>query len=304
MDFRGLRYVLEVAEQQSFSKAAEKLYIAQPSLSQYVKNTEEQLGVTLFDRNAAPIRLTPEGEIYVKAAYEILDRWNQLDMQLTDITNLKRGRIVLGVSPFRSSFMTANTIALFKKKYPHIDIYFVEGTISELEDLMAKGRADMFITTKPYDEILYDSIHICEENLLLALPPGHKLIEKVREKTDGKTNSLRLFKNEPFVLLSPNQRLYNNSIKLCNNAGFEPLVSIQSRSIETVVSMVLAGLGCTFLPDTLIKNCNMVTRPVCFKLNDPTARRDVFVAYKKGGYLSIAAQKFIETMRRLNAPDI
>jgi DNA-binding transcriptional LysR family regulator len=245
MDFRSLRYVLEVAEQQSFSKAAEKLYIAQPSLSQYVKNIEEQLGVKLFDRNASPIRLTPAGEVYVNTAYDILNRWNQLDMQLTDITNLKRGRIVLGVSPFRSSFMMADTIAHFKKNYPHIDIYFVEGTISELEELMAKGRADMFVTTKPYEELLYDSVYICKENLLLALPPQHRVIEKIAGKGTESVD-LRLFKNEPFVLLSQNQRLYNNSIRLCGNAGFEPQVSIQSRSIETVVAMVLAGLGCTF----------------------------------------------------------
>lgn len=301
MDFRSLRYVLEVAEQQSFSKAAEKLYIAQPSLSQYVKNIEEQLGVRLFDRNASPIRLTPEGELYVRTAYDILERWNQFDMQLTDITNLKRGRIVLGVSPFRSSFMMTETIALFKKKHPHIDIYFVEGTISELEELMAKGRADMFVTTRPYDEMLYESVHICEENLLLALPPDHHLIEKARQYKCVKTSIVKLFKNEPFVLLSPNQRLYSNSIRLCNNAGFEPKISIQSRSIETVAAMVLAGLGCTFLPDTLIKNSNMTAKPVCFKINDPMAHREVLVAYKKGGYLSIAARKFIETMRLLNS---
>ena len=199
--------------------------------------------------------------------------------------------------------MMAKIIAQFKQRFPHIDIYFVEGTISELEDLMMKGRADMFITTKPYNEVYYDSIKICMEDLLLAVPPGHHLIKKAKQAVEKGQNVLKIFSREPFVLPLPTQRLYYNTLTLCRNAGFEPKVVIQTENIATVVSMVTEGLGCTLLPNTLIKNGNYLHLPECFPLSDPLAQREVVFAYKKGSYMSIAAKKFIELTIKLTEED-
>ncbi|MEN6314888.1 MAG: LysR family transcriptional regulator, partial [Clostridiaceae bacterium] len=149
MDFRQLHYMLKVAEEKSFSKAAKKLYISQPSLSQYISNVEQQLGVRLFDRTTNPLTLTYAGELYEETAKNILYLKDQLLSQMDDIANLQRGHITIGISPFRSTYFLPTILPLFKKNYPGIDVSLAEGTMAELLELAINGATDFSIMTLP-----------------------------------------------------------------------------------------------------------------------------------------------------------
>ena len=112
-----IEYVLTLAEEKSFSKAAQKLYVTQPSLSQFIKNLEKELRVPIFDRSTSPIRLTPAGEAFVNAARKIKAIEDELNQQIADLTNLNTGDLRIGTSPFRASCLLPKSIAKFQELY-------------------------------------------------------------------------------------------------------------------------------------------------------------------------------------------
>lgn len=293
MDFRQLHYVLKVIEEKSFSKAAKKLYISQPSLSQYILNIEQQLGVRLFDRTTNPLSLTYAGQLYEETAKNILYLKGQLLSQMDDIANLKRGHITIGISPFRSTYFLPNVLPVFQKKYPGIEINLAEGTMAELRDLAISGYTDFSIMTLPVQEELFLYDPIMSEEILVALPP--RLLHQAllnKSQTKPKLN-LATLRDEPFIMLKHGQRMNQIALDLCKRAGFKPKIILETKSIEAAHALVAAGMGITFIPDTLVKFGNQPKCPMYFSIEDPTPTRTIVVAYKKGKYLSKAAQEFI-----------
>jgi DNA-binding transcriptional LysR family regulator len=304
MENRQMKYILKVAEEKSFSKAAKKLYITQPSLSQYILHAEQQLGVQLFDRTTIPLQLTFAGECYVETAKRILDLQVRLSQKIDDIVNLKKGRLTIGSSPFRSTYLLPRIIPLFKKKFPGIEIILAEGMTTELEELTLDGTTDLSLLLLPLSSDLFSYEPIFKEEIVVALPPHHPLSETLKNKDpqnrmDQRIN-LNQLQNESFILVTHGQRLHQTTIDLCTKAGFKPRIIVESQSMEAVQSLVSAGLGVALLPDTLIGRIHMPESPCYFSLQDPIPTRTVIIGYRKGRYLSNAAQAFIDLVKEIN----
>ncbi len=141
MNLREYQYVLKVAQLQNMTKAAEALFITQPSLSHYIARVEEELGVQLFNRLTTPLSLTPAGEKYVETARMILELDSNLKKELTEIAKGKKGVITLGMSHARASFFLPYFLPAFRKKYPGIEVKTVENRSDLLEEAVAKGAA-------------------------------------------------------------------------------------------------------------------------------------------------------------------
>lgn len=301
MDFRQLQYMLKVAEERSFSKAAQKLYIAQPSLSQYIQNLEQQLGVQLFDRTTVPLHLTYAGELYIETAKKILDLNYQLSQQMEDIANLKRGRLTIGLSPFRSTYIMPKVLPLFHERFPGIEVILLEGTSSELEELALKGSTDISIMTLPVEEKLFQYESILTEEILVVVPPQHPLKSKLTKKLHNHhlhpKIHLNELKDEPFILLKQDQKLHQIATQLCKEAGFKPRIILESESIEAAHALSTAGMGVTFVPDTLTLFTQMPQSPLYFSIADESPKREMVVSYRKGRYLSKAANEFILIMK-------
>ncbi|MFL0247248.1 LysR family transcriptional regulator [Candidatus Clostridium stratigraminis] len=306
MDFRQLKYMLMVAEERSFSKAAQKLYIAQPSLSQYIQKLENQLGVELFDRSTSPLRLTYAGELYVETAKHILDLNMQLSQQMEDIVDFKKGRLVIGLSTFRSTYIMPMLLPSFYEKFPGIDVVLVEGTSPELYDLAVKGVTDISIMTLPINEEHFSYEPIMEEEILLALPPHHPACEKFKaNEIDMKTRhkiELSSLRDEPFILLKQNQKLHQISTYLCEKAGFRPKIILETESIEAAHAFAASGMGITFIPDTIASFNRFLEHPMYFSLEEFKATRTLVVAYRKGKYISKAAKEFINLAQTVLKP--
>lgn len=303
MDFRQLQYMLKVAEERSFSKAAQKLYIAQPSLSQYIHNLEQQLGIQLFDRTTVPLRLTYAGELYIETAKKILDLNYQLSQQMEDIANLKKGRLTIGLSPFRSTYIMPRVLPLFHEKFPGIEVILIEGTSSELEELALKGSTDISVMTLPIQDKQFEYETVLTEEILIAVPPQHPLKETFQKEitTSYRHPKIHLnkLKDESFILLKQDQKLHQIATQLCKQAGFKPRVVLESESIEAAHALVTAGMGITFVPDTLTLFSHLTQFPLYFSIADETPKREMVVAYRKGRYLSKAAIEFISIMKNL-----
>lgn len=302
MTFQQLEYVLVVAEERSFSKAAKKLYIAQPSLSQYIISIEKNIGVQLFDRSVTPIKLTYAGELFVKSAKEILKLKKQLDDSMADMADLKSGRLVVGVSHLRNSSLMPQVLPKFKERFPGVNLELKEGSIAELEVETVNGNIDIFIGSLPIgDSFSYEVVD--EEKLLLAVPPNHPINEKYKKVSKGLIEEivvdLKDVEEEPFVLLRPEQNLHKMAVKLCKKAGFNPKIQIENKTIDSTIAMVLAGLGISIIPDSIIKYGNLAHNPVYYTIKDDEAKRKLVVAFKKNKELSKSAMEFIEVLKEV-----
>jgi DNA-binding transcriptional LysR family regulator len=289
MDFRELQYILRVAEERSFSKAAQKLYIAQPSLSQYIQKLEQQLGVQLFDRSITPLRLTYAGELYIETAKKILDLKDQLSKQMEDIADFKKGRLIIGLSSFRTTYIIPMVLPLFKESFPSIEVVLLEGTSSETESMAIKGATDISIMTLPLDESIFSYEVVLTEEILAAVPPNHPRFSKYE---GGKINLYEL-RDEPFILLKQNQKLHQIAMNLCKQAGFKPNVVLESESIEAAHALTTAGMGVTFVPDTLAYYPRLTKQPLYFSIDEFMPSRQLVIGYRKERYLSKAASEFI-----------
>lgn len=297
-----MKYILTIAEERSFSKAAQKLYIAQPSLSQYVIKLEQQLGVELFDRTTTPIRLTYDGELYAETARHILDLNTQLLQQMEDSSNLKKGRLILGLPPSRSTYILPVILPVFHQKFPGIEIVLVEGSSSELEEYAIKRDTDITIIPLPVKENLFSYVPILTEEILIAIPPNHSLsiVEKeLCHKQKRPCIGLEQLREEPFILTKQNQKLRQIADDLFLQAGFKPRIILETKSIEAAHAMVAAGVGITFIPDTVIWFGQITQSPSYFSIESLAPTRTVAVAYLKGRYLSRAAFEFIEVAKEI-----
>ncbi|QMV44434.1 LysR family transcriptional regulator [Cohnella cholangitidis] len=293
MEFRQLLYTIQIAAEKNFSRAAEKLHIAQPSLSQQLSKLEKELGVLLFKRSTNSVELTYAGSVFVDKAQQIVDMADQLRREMEDIADMRKGRLVVGSLPMTGSHILPHVLPVFREAYPNIEIVLIEESTKRLEQLTASGGTDVSLLSLPLIEPSLAYIPILEEGICLAVPPDHPLSEPEYKDTVIPVSMLR---DEPFVLLKKGQGFRAIAHDLCQSAGFDPRVVFESGNIETVQSLVAAGMGIAFLPKMVTRHDWQGRAPVYLQLEGkPT--RTLVIAYRKGRYLSNAAEAFIATFR-------
>lgn len=150
MDFerREYEYVRKIAETGSFLAAADKLYITQPSLSQFIRRIERHIGAELFDRSHQPVTLTEAGRIYLDIEGQIQELCKVREQRIQDLGQTIGGTVRIGSSNYRSSTILAKAIPVINERYPHIDICLEEGTTRELEDFALQGKTDFSIVVR------------------------------------------------------------------------------------------------------------------------------------------------------------
>jgi DNA-binding transcriptional LysR family regulator len=313
MTSQQIEYVLVLAEERSFSKASQRLYVTQPSLSQFIKNLENELCTQLFDRSTSPIRITPAGEAYIDAARKIKVIEDELRQRLADLTDLKTGILKIGTSPFRASCLLPKSIAEFHKMYPGVTIQILEKQMQDLEKAALEGTIDLYLGTGPFDDKFFYAEALAEEQLYLAVPQDSPLNKELGEyqvtdydiKIDNvklhrtPAVDLRRFQDEKFIMPRQGQKLNPLTIEICSSCGFEPKVILYSERMETAFSWTLAGIGISLLPDFLIRFGNYEKHPVYYKINHPKASRHLCIAHRRNRYLSRVSVEYIALLKRL-----
>lgn len=295
MELRQLQYALQIAAEKNFSRAAEKLHIAQPSLSQQLSKLEKELGVLLFQRSTNSVELTHAGSAFMERAQKILDMVGQLQKEMEDISQMKKGKLIVGSLPITGSHILPRVLPVFQERYPGIEIALVEDTTKNLEHLAANGQTDITLLTLPIDEpsLAYETL--LEEEILLAVPPGHSLADGGGYAQDV---DIALLAEEPFIVLKKGQGFREIAFDLCSRHGFEPKVVFESSNIETVQALVAAGMGIAFVPRMIAMGHGTPFTPVYLRLSGRPARTLV-VAYRKGRYRSKAADSFIGVLKEV-----
>lgn len=299
MELRQLQYMLMVTEEKSFSKAAEKLYIAQPHLSQYIQKLEKQIGVRLFDRTSTPLKLTCAGEEFAKRAREIIQLNKNLLQQMEDFTEEKCGRLALGISSARGNYILPIILPFFMKCFPMVKVSLHEGTSEELEEWMNKGITDLTIISLPIKSESFSYEVLLQENFLVVVPPMHPLSNRTSDDINPAPLKLTELENEPFILLKKGQAFRRIADNLFLQAGYHPNVILETRSYETAHDLASIGIGFTFSTMTVHQTFRNERKPVKIFTADPFFTRTLAVVYRKDKYLTRFENKFISMTKNL-----
>ncbi|WP_284638789.1 LysR family transcriptional regulator [Paenibacillus silviterrae] len=295
MELRQLQYALQIAIDKNFSRAAEKLHIAQPSLSQQLSKLEKELGVLLFQRTTNSVEVTHAGSLFVEKAQSILDMVEQLKREMEDISQMRKGKLVVGSLPITGAHVLPLVLPVFQTRYPEIEIVLVEETSANLEHLTGIGQVDISLLSLPLadDSLTYETV--IEEQIVLALPPQHPLTRS----GSGHPIDIAALRSEPFIALKKGQGFRQITLELCQTAGgFTPKIVFESSNIETVQSLVAAGMGIAFVPNMVSRGGWSELTPAYRPLaTHPT--RTLVIAYRKGRYLSKAVEAFMHTFREV-----
>lgn len=291
MDLRPLRALVEVVRQGGFSQAAKVIYATQPTVSKAVRQLEDELGMPLLDRHAQPLRLTEAGEIVYRRALTMLAERDDLYAELDDLKGLKRGVLRLGLPPLGSSSLFAPMFARFRSRYPQIEISLVEHGSRRLEEMVMAGEIELAASLKP----LPDNVEwqpVAREPLVALMPADHPL---ARAASVG----LHELRESPFILFETGFALNRIIHDACQRAGFAPTIAARSGQIDFIVALVAAGLGVAFLPR--ITASKELHAGVCrVPLQDPGTDWEMVLVWRRGGYLSHAAQAWLALTREVH----
>lgn len=299
MQLRDIQYVVTVAHESSFSKAAQALFISQPALSQSIKRLENELNIRLFIRENNSIRLTAAGKIFVADGIEILRMSNALRTKMSEIINLRDCNLKIGISTFYSNCYLPKILPSFQSQYPSIHLEIIEESSNVLEELASEGKVDFSMIPAPLDNKQLDSQVIYQEQILLALPPNHLLSRQITPALSSGLPfiDLALVKDEPFIFLKKHQKFTRMGMQLCRQAGFTPNIVFETGNWNTIHSLVATDMGVGFIPEILSETNTTERRPVYYRIMADNTTRPYVIAYKKGAILPAAALNFIEVAK-------
>lgn len=292
-------YFLIIAKERSISKAAERLELSQPYLSQYLAKLENNLGVALMDRTHKPLRLTPAGELF----QTYLERQGFLDRQLVsdlrDLQDKKRPMLHIGVSPWRGSILMPDILPLFTKQYPDVQVVLHEAPVPELGDLAAENHLDFCIMHIPNDltDLTYELV--MREHIFLIGHKDHPLLRGLDSPYHAPKPfpDLHKLESERIIMLPSDWRL----AKLLRNTfavhNMDPQNILVTTNNATAINLAAENMGFAFLQESGIARTPYLDRLACFTLGDPPLTCPTAVVYKKNGFLSPAARTFIDLIR-------
>ena len=308
--FTWKKYVYEVYKERSFTKAAQNLYISQPSLSARIKKIEEIIGEPLFDRSTTPLQLTEVGKVYIEAAEEITQIEQRVENYINDLAGLKTGNLAVGASTLFAAYVVPSLIPKFNQKFPDVHIQLIEGNTAELEEMLGSNALDFVIDNYHYDSILYNKELYCEENILLAVPKHFSVNEELKEYQLSYENikskkylsrkypavPLERFANLPFIMLTQGNDTRTRGDRLCRNVGFKPNIVLEFNQQSTAYMASSTQLGATFISDILVSQLPTFENLVYYKLDGEEAKRKVFFYYKTHKYKTRVMEEFIRMM--------
>ena len=306
MTSRELLYVKTIADEKSITRAAQKLYLTQPSLSHCITNIEKQLGTRLFRRTSGGLVLTYAGERYYRMACEVLRIYAAFESEISEEGELLRGRITLGVTNYLACDLLPRMLPRFHREYPGIELRVVEETTDELEKSLLSGRLDFAIMHTGAGDGASEDPGLAHEVLrrdpfLLIAPPEHPYADRavMREGAQDPELDPALLGGEPFLMVSKGQRIRHVADRILRQAGMSPEIIFTSRNFETLRRLCAQGMGYTFIPRRYVGLLGgeeyQITRYAIPERYE--AFWELSVVTLKDAYLSRAAKAFLRSFK-------
>ena len=305
--FRGMEYVYAVYKEKSFSKAAEKLFISQPSLSANVKREEQCVGYPIFDRSTKPLGLTEPGKKYIETVEKILSMQNEFSEYIDDLGELKTGKLILGGSSLYSSWVIPPLMGEFSKKYPQVKLELLEETTANLQKMLQNGDVDLVLDNCELEGDIFARQFYRKEYLVLAVPKYFRINDELKEfqvdvrairdlsflESSVPSVNLSVFSKEPFILLKPENDTRVRAMELSRQHDFTPNIVFELDQQMTSYNVTCSGMGISFISNTLISKVPETTDVVYYKLSGEQSSRNLSFYWKRNSYFSKVMREFL-----------
>ena len=281
MTLTELRYIVAVAREKHFGKAASRCFVSQPTLSVAVKKLEDELGVTLFERHKHDVTVTPLGKNIIEQAERVLDQANNIKLMAKESRDPLKGTLHLGIIYTIGPYLLPRIIPLINKAAPELTLIIDEDFTANLAKKISSGELDMIILAAPFEITGIKTELLYKEPLIVALPKHHPLCKKKTIKAED-------LLNETLLLLKTGNCFRDQVMDVCPACKGDIFSksriqkTLEGSSLETIRSMVAAGSGVTVLPSTSMLNVDEKSSIVEYRpFARPIPKREVVLAYRE-----------------------
>lgn len=288
MELRQLRYLLTIAEEAHFTRAAERLYVSQPALSQQLRQLEDELGTRLVDRSGRQICLTPAGEILVQHARQVFQVLDDAQVALTELAGLQRGTLAVGVVQTVNAYLLPRVVARFRLLYPGVSLRIEEASADTIEQGLLNRTLHLGISFVPTANGL-DTEPLFTEELMLIVPHAHPLARRA-------WIAVSELEGVALVLLAPGfctRRLWD---ACAHEAHISPRVVVEMNTVQSVLATLLQMEAATVLP-TLALASDLQPALAGVRLVQPTPQRTVALLWRQGAFRSAASRAFAQVVQ-------
>ena len=295
MTLTELRYVVAVAELRHFGRAAERCFVSQPSLSASVKNLEEELGVTLFERGKRGVFLTEAGEQIVAQARRALEEAERVKTVARQGRDPLKGVLRLGIIHTIAPYLLPELVGALRRSAPEMPLDVEENTTANLDRMLKAGELEAVILALPYEGPGIETVPLYEEIFRVVAPTRHALARK-------KVIAVEELDAGELLLLPVGHCFRDQVLDACREFSRPPEPGRQGNSLETLRSMVASGLGVTVLPATALtpRYANPLLKAIDF--TDPRPVRRIALAARRGFHRPVALEKLAAAVRSLRLP--
>lgn len=289
MELRHLRYFVTLAEELHFGRAAERLHIAQPPLSQQIRQLEVELGFQLFHRTKRTVQLTEAGQVFLGEVQQIFQQLDRAIQVGRKTSRGEMGQLVVGFVSSTAYNVLPTILRTFRTRVPDVSLELHELSTEQQLQWLREGRIDVGFLRPPVDEDTFSVATIYQEPLVVALPEAHPL-------ANGASVSLRSLSSELFIFFprSIAPGLYDQIISLCQQADFSPTVAQEAMQMQTIVSLVAAEMGIAIVPESLqhLQRTGVVYKAI----QEPTSKVAIAMIWRCND-TSPTVQHFLEVVR-------
>ncbi len=296
MELRQLEYFIVLCKELHFTRAAEKIGIAQPSLSQQIRLLEHDVGTPLFDRVGKTNVLTEAGKILLEHSYNIFHEISQAKAAISELQGLERGTLKIGALLTVVNYLLPPTVINFHESYPNVDLSVQGLRTGDIYSGILQNELDLGITFLPIDDENLETIPLYEENLVLAAPINHPIAQKPFV-------TLAILQEVPSILLPSTYFIRQLINEKCRMLEFNPKPVMEMTTIESIINMVSNGVGVTILPEAYLKHINNKQIQI-LPIQDPVLTTKIGIIYRKNKYLCAASRVFLEKLINTMEHDI
>jgi len=293
MELRHLRYFVAVAEELHFGRAATRLSIVQPSLSQQIRQLEDELGFPLLRRTKRSVELTDAGKVFLSESQHILAQVQEAKRAAQRASRGEVGRLVIGYTSSSTYDLLPMMLRAYRERFPHIEVVLRELTTQEQVRALEEESIQVGLLRLPISAPLVSVEVVRQEPIVCVLPEKHPLAHQERI-------AVSLLAHEPFVLQARQRGAgyYVQLMKLCLAAGFSPNVVQEVTEMHAIVGLVAAGIGVSLVP---LSTRNIRSQGVVYRELEGTAMlTEMAVAWRRDAH-SAVVQNFLEVVRETDS---
>ena len=292
MDLRQLRYLVALADERHFTRAAEREHIAQPALSQQIRRLEDEVGVALVERTTRKVSITEAGELLVARARRVLSELNAAEAELEALRGILTGHVSVGAMHTMGPVDVSLALAIFHQRHPGVELTVLEQSSEELAEMLRDDVLDLaYLSVTERIESHGLGLHqLVSEELVVILPRSHPLAKRSGVR-------MRELAGEQFISYREGSRLRELLNRAAREAEFDPQVMLESNESRRIRRLVARGMGVAILPRSDTEGSGADVAVV--DLEQPALTRDITLAWRQGRRHSPAAAEFIELSREL-----